>query len=131
MTKIETRTLSGKALDWAVAKCEGIDVSLSETGFLIFLDPSIRCGPRGVAWSPSTNSAQGWPIVAEIRGITLKTWPDATCCNSRCEAHIYSSGDGWVAFGPTLLVAALRCYAASKLGDVIDVIDVPDELFVR
>jgi hypothetical protein len=128
--KIKTSELTGAALDWAVAQCESYPVSMSKTGYLIFCDPLIQCGPRGTQYSPSTNWSQGGPII-EREGIDML----------RLRANINNDVEdrGWRAYhtptreavthcyadGPTPLIAAMRCYVASKLGDDVDV---PEEL---
>jgi hypothetical protein len=102
--------LSGAALDWAVAKCEDEEVSLIK-GQL-----ETRWTDNG--WKPSTDWAQGGPIF-EREKLGL--------------GHVISEGNSyWIATGylveecaPTPLIAAMRCYVASKLGDEVDV---PDEL---
>ena len=104
---MKTSKLQGAALDWAVAKCihliNGDDLDI---GFI-----------KEYAYTPSTNWAQGGPII-EREKIALS----------------YDTGRfGWVAsfyagddvFGGTPLIAAMRCYVASKLGDEIEV---PEEL---
>ena len=106
--KIKTSELTGAALDWAVAKCEG-DEFVAEPGVN-------GIGMEYEATRYSTNWSQGGPII-EREGITL-----------RCGLH------GWdaeleefdaISHGPTALIAAMRCYVASKLGDEVEV---PEEL---
>ena len=128
---MKTAELTGPALDWAVAKCEGygegtymknIDIRKDANGkctcLLIPIDREYR------VWSPSTNWSQGGPII-EREGITLDQqfrlngphdWV------ARLEWLDETQGEG---FGPTPLIAAMRCYVASKLGDEVEV---PDEL---
>ena len=112
--KMKTSELRGAALDWAVAKCEDEEVSLIK-GQL-----ETRWTDNG--WKPSTDWAQAGPII-EKEKIEL--------------AHMYSDRNFfWVATrsengaiseeqGPTPLVAAMRCYVASQLGDEIEI---PEEL---
>ena len=107
-------SLEGAALDWAVAKCLPDDTVRiyfeEETGEKLFLDDW-----EVPEFSPSTDWAQGGPII-EREKMTLE-W----------------TGEDWMAyirhdeeyFGPTPLVAAMRCYVASKLGDQVEV---PNEL---
>ena len=116
---MKTSELTGAALDWAVAKCESYPVSMSKTGYLIFCDPLIQCGPMGTQYSPSTNWAQGGPII-EREGIRIvKVAPTVW-------GAVYSSGDiGREHFATTPLIAAMRCYVASKMGDDINI---PEEL---
>jgi len=99
---IKTMDLTGAALDWAVAKCEG----------------SAYHGP---AWTKySTDWSQGGPIIERER-IAVKAngygWWFARVGGD------FGQGE-WVR-GDTPLIAAMRCYVASKLGNEIDV---PDEL---
>ena len=106
---MKTAELTGAALDWAVAKCEGHEPH--------HYGGVIRTTMRGV-FGPechySTDWAQGGPII---------------------EREIFSlSDDGaqWIAeshncmgYGPTALIAAMRCYVASRLGDEVEI---PNEL---
>ena len=121
--KVKTNELNGAALDWAVAKCEGyFDIGMA----------SVHDGVADVfyfdAWTPSTDWAQGGPII-EREGIELLLHVDARQTGANCEIL----GFRWVAMtqrgpewrGPTPLIAAMRCYVASKLGDEVEV---PDEL---
>ena len=102
---MKTSELKGPALDWAVAKCEGL--------------------VQGVSWEHwaprhSTNWAQGGPIIErehinvsyEGQGVWLAGGFNGVC---------YLMGHG----GPTPLIAAMRCYVAIKLGDEVEI---PEEL---
>ena len=111
--KIKTSELQGAALDWAVAKCEGFEPFTDGISWIIDDDGAYKQLPKY-----STNWSQGGPII-EREKIALS----------------YDTGRfGWVAsfydgddvFGGTPLVAAMRCYVASKMGDEIEV---PNELF--
>jgi hypothetical protein len=99
--KIKTSELKDAFLDWAVGKCEYMRHSL-ESDF---------CGRVGYAWDYSTNWAKGGPII-EREGIALLPPQLAEM-------------PGYEGRGETLLIAAMRCYVASKLGDEVDV---PEEL---
>jgi hypothetical protein len=92
---MKTSELTGAALDWAVAKCEG---NLPD-GYSF--DPRIH--------NYSRNWAQGGPIIEREEIAVGKSW------------------ESWKAFtdtstgeGPTPLIAAMRCYVVSKLGESID-----------
>jgi len=63
---------------------------------------------HGKTYQPSTNWAQGGPII-EREGLTLDQWDD------------YPRWRSGNSYGTTPLIAAMRCYVASKLGDEIDV----------
>jgi len=113
--KLKTSELTGAALDWAVAKCEGaytpgVDTDIDGT-------KRINCGGMYPEWS--TDWAHGGPII-EREGIELVT------VSHDWRATI-NSEDGWLReYGPTPLIAAMRCYVASKLGDIVEV---PRELY--
>ena len=115
---MKTSELSGIALDWAVAKCEGVTDEWREDGpFLWNGVPCIRSGGHDVNYCPSSDWAQGGPII-ECEFIGLQRWN---------EEHEWAAdiGGGFEQYGPTPLIAAMRCYVSSKLGDDVDV---PEEL---
>ena len=105
--KIKTSELDGAALDWAVAKCEGLDIRRLSGGEFLLAD--------GDFWFPSTDWAQGGPII-EREGIGLL--PSGNSYYERDGGTYYS-------YGSTPLIAAMRCYVASKLGDEVEV---PEEI---
>lgn len=114
--------LTGAALDWAVAKAGG-----GGNNMAIFLDGHSRLG----MYNYSTNWAHGGPII-EREGIELicnLTPAEAARFKFNTEPHWRASKRAWargdVWYGPAPLVAAMRCYVASTLGDEIDI---PDEL---
>ena len=113
---MNTRELTGAALDWAVAKCEGVSVEHVNDNITQCLLMS-----RGGRFNPSTNWAQGGPIIERER-IAI----DGTAIVGQWMATIYiHNEEPWEMRGPTPLIAAMRCYVASKLGDTVDV---PPEL---
>jgi hypothetical protein len=95
--KIKTAELAGVALDWAVARCEVGDDMIGEIA-----DPHFY----------STDWSQGGPIIereelSRLRCYGTNEWE---CLTGEvvCE-------------GSTPLIAAMRCYVASKLGDEIEI----------
>ena len=66
-------------------------------------------------YSPSTDWAQGGPII-EREGLTITHQQNQWAAQT---------DDDLFEFGPTPLIAAMRCYVASKLGDEIEL---PEEL---
>ena len=95
---MKTSELKGIALDWAVAKCEGVEIIVRQENW---------------DWY-SSSWEDGGPIIEREKIATA--W------------HITR----WVAWrgvvehtGPTPLIAAMRCYVASKMGDEIEI---PTEL---
>ena len=101
---MKTSELTGHALNWAVARCEG-GVGVAQ---LI-----------GTWYSPSTHWAQGGPII-EREGISL--YLDT---NNFWQANIFDGNPICNPFGgvqgETALIAAMRCYVASKLGDEVKI----------
>jgi hypothetical protein len=108
----KTNELTGAALDWAVAKCEGDELSMAKIRY-----PEEMRHFNAVA--PSKYWDQGGPIIErEAMNIsrTNKTREEPWAA--------YIDGYYWID-GPTLLIAAMRCYVASRLGDEVDI---PEEL---
>lgn len=119
MKTIKVSEAQGPVLDWAVAKAEGRRVELNhqytdETRF----DGWWQLGPGH--WQPlnkySTNWAQGGPIVERER-IDVDYDPG----EKMWIGHWFGSVEHAMAYGPTPLIAAMRCYVASKLGNVVEV----------
>lgn len=119
---MKTSELTGPALDWAVAKCVGMHVLMARGGWFVFDSdafPEYRNDyndDKMQAFKPSTNWAQGGPII-EREGITVsKTahgfWEAYKRPASLQECY---QVDG------TPLIAAMRCYVASRLGDEVEI----------
>lgn len=106
--KVKTSELTGPALDSAVARVwYGNDY---EMVIPLFED--------GLIFAPSTNWAHGGPII-EREGIRFhRSYTGAWWAGSEEEPHRPIKG-------PTPLIAAMRCYVASRLGDEVEV---PDSL---
>ena len=126
---MKSNELTEAALDWAVAKCEGLLAFgwKNDTGILRITLSTGEC----IRYIPSDDWAQGGPII-EREGI------DVSCVNTGLwSAKWWANNSGMVknpaqrfkhniqTDGPTPLIAAMRCYVASKLGDEIDI---PEEL---
>ena len=103
---MKTSELTGAALDWAVAKCEGREMR------------AWRTYKRLNQTNYSTDWSQGGPII------------------ERETIDVMFEGPEWYAYmrwenktlqydGATPLIAATRCYVASKLGDEVEI---PEEL---
>ena len=68
-------------------------------------------------YTPSTKWSQGGPIIERER-ITV----DASAILGQWMAVFYvPNEEPWEMRGPTPLIAAMRCYVASKLGDEVEV----------
>ena len=109
---MKTSELTGAALDWAVAKCEG--------GWILDMasfTPHHSLGRMNFA----TNWSQGGPIIERERLLVQPEIGKAGAGNAWSAIAM----DGFECFGPTPLIAAMRCYVASKLGDEVEI---PEEL---
>ena len=121
--KIKTSELIGDTLDWAVALIEYPE--WKEQGYLEVFPYDLHFDD-GEVYSPSTDWTQAGPIV-EREKIEWQWLP------SSHKAHQYGArkpslgglNRTFCMDGPTILIAAMRCYVASKLGDEVEI---PEEL---
>jgi hypothetical protein len=151
MMKVKTSSLTSKALDYLVAVCDDRKITFALGGSLqvrgrlesgedipqeVFMEEDLW-----YFWNPSSEWVQGGPII-ERESITI-----IPARNGGKYYWVAENGpqEAYESFGPqgdrygnafhidgthsgdTPLIAAMRCYVASKLGDVVDV---PDELMV-
>lgn len=114
---MKTSELIGPALDWAVAKAEG-PRSVAACYYDDDELPVVRDEADRQTWTPSTDWSQGGPII-EREKMQL-TYSDG----AEWGAYIWT-GESFAGWGPTPLIAAMRCFCCSKLGDEIDI---PEEL---
>jgi hypothetical protein len=99
---MKTSELTGAALDWAVAKCEG---TLHDDGTVSdYFQPSVDWEQAGA--------------IIECGGISIVRVSDSIWDAHMSNVNFYESGT-------TPLIAAMRCYVASKMGDDVTV---PEEL---
>jgi hypothetical protein len=117
--KIKTNELTDRALDWAVAKCEGPDSVAS----CYYDDQPLWLEEAPIPeWKPSTDWSQGGPIIEREKITSLCIDNDWCAVKGIKYAVTGREPDTLIrVFGPTPLVAAMRCYVASKLGDIIDI----------
>ena len=139
MKTIKVSEVSGAALDWLVAKCEGLEIFISCGTVMRRYQTNAKQEP---VFSPSANPAQAWPII-EREGINLRAIRKLGHAFDgqwlAMPAEFAGTGENvrWIKFlfgeldkrrrwqGETSLIAAMRCYVASKLGDTVEV---PEEL---
>jgi hypothetical protein len=121
MRKVEDLSLA--ELDWYVAKIEGKPVNIIND-LCIYVGPvdtwatpgTLKGILTGQKWNPSTRHGIGGLImdrefIGTAKHIGSKEWK-----------AWYENGK--VAWGPTRLVAAMRCFVANKLGnEVPDIVD--------
>jgi hypothetical protein len=112
---IKTSELKGIALDWAVAKCEGMFVRYPKMEGATQFKRSWNALDPSYFVRASSNWEHGGPIIEreyiDLNRNDAGTWYASTVVN-------YTMVD---ADGETPLIAAMRCYVASKLGDTVDI----------
>ena len=112
--KVMTSELSGAALDWAVAGLEGEDVWRESRNIYVRDDD----GNSVSHYSPSTYWAQCGPIIEREKIDVM--WCGDRWCAYTADAECTTGGDRQlVTEGNTALIAAMRGYVTSKLGDEI------------
>ena len=116
---IKTSDLIGPALDWAVAKALGEHQRLQFEGDSEYGILSMSFGPYHGPWEPSRSWAQGGEIIESERIGVGHAWGEDAWLASTHDP------DALLFTGPTPLIAAMRAYVASRLGDEVEV---PDDL---
>ena len=111
---MKTYELTGAALDWAVAECE----ELTEHSMGLWKLPILEACTSS-QYSPSTNWAQGGPIIERERIDLIPLYDDNEFDVDTWAAC--ATDDDIVIYGTTPLIAAMRCYVASKLGSTVEV----------
>ncbi|CAB4132749.1 Bacteriophage P22, NinX [uncultured Caudovirales phage] len=126
--KVKTRELTGAALDWAVALAEGFKPNQ------LYISKYPQCpasiytrtfdddgNPDGYITGPDRLYSEKWeaggPIIERER-IVLDFDGNSWC--AWCSTIKPSAN-----YGQTALIAAMRCYVASKLGEEVEI---PEEL---
>ena len=125
--KTRTSDLTGAALDWAVLEAMKPDLEHPERAGITTFGPLFGSGykyPRwgGRKYNPSTNWSLGGPIIEREN---LSVMPAAGEGWRSYKTHRVDWAQQCYADGPTPLVAAMRCFVASRLGDEVDI---PEEL---
>ena len=119
--KIKTSELIGNALDFVVASLEYPEWVAE--GYLESVDDLVF--DDGEVYAPSTDWAQAGPII-EREGIEILKGNPLYFPKGNENGDYYEPL--WIAgkqHGTTALIAAMRCYVASKLGDTVEV---PEEV---
>ena len=128
MKTIKVSEATGPALDWLVAKCEGGEI---RTAYGVFLNQ----GDGFEYFTPCSDWVQGGPIIdreltkvfrnvgGKWSAMILKEVPILP--EDRGTSLALTHRAQWNGAGITPLIAAMRCYVASKLGDTAEV---PEEL---
>jgi hypothetical protein len=125
--KIAVSALIGPALDWAVAVCEEKPIRhdpaargrTADGGYWVW--PGVPAMRIGKEYSPSTNWAQGGPIIA--REFIALNGGQEPCASMQIEVAdgVFLALDWIEGRGTTPLIAAMRCYVASRLGGEVEI----------
>lgn len=109
---MKTSDLSGEALNFAVCFAEGYPATATSYGHACYLHE--RSGlwvyPHYLEWKDAG------PIIERER-IELGSYAD------QWQATMHLEDGSIYELGPTPLIAAMRCYVASKLGDEVEIPD--------
>lgn len=127
--KIKVKELTGPVLDLIVAKCMGMDAVISDPypngsrSCIIYYSLNESGNLDGRSFCPSEHWSDGGHIIEQEKysyrfdgghsGDKENEW---TCQQSKFPFDIYH--------GETMLIATMRCYVASKLGDEVEIPDV-------
>ena len=107
---MNTYELSGIALDWAVAEAEYKTNPPAKSWVIEYHKTGQQTWPYSTAWE------WGGPIIereiAKIERFSDALW-EATAFTKNAQDFVQD--------GPTPLVAAMRCYVASRLGDDVQI----------
>lgn len=147
--KVKTSELTDRALRYAVAVCEGFNVgtisveeqwarfidgaspeelekhadgyALIKAGFRIELCKVHADGYKSAldaqAWCFDEDWSVGGPII-EREKIDIEHEPNGKAV---VRASTWLNGRGFRAYGPTPLIAAMRCLVSSRLGDEVEI----------
>lgn len=131
MKTVKTSEMTGNVLNWVIAKCEGFtsEYEADKNDFWIERTNHTYTGlaPFGYlkeALRFSTDWSQGGPII-ERETIAVVPLLEGWEAQFEPSDQRFSEYHLCLQRGPTPLIAAMRCYVASKLGETVEV---PEEL---
>jgi hypothetical protein len=137
MARVKTATLVDEALNWAVANAEGATdlrlLTVGEHSFWVYTTPKDDDFPESLQYlcnvEYSTDPSLSWPIIdREKICLGYKHQADPYYCpinDPATNGWARTTAGGYLSYGPNSMIAALRCFSASKFGDEFDV---PDKL---
>jgi len=126
---LEVAELTGAALEWAVAGCipDGTRVIYfdEDTGEPLYYDD---CAGNQ-QFSPTTDWGQAGPLLVQHEIGVQPVYQDGVfhCWNARVRSLEYDEcgeaveGSDADSYGPTYLVAAMRCLVRLKMGPALDI----------
>jgi Protein of unknown function (DUF2591) len=125
MVKVKTRHLTGEALDWVIAKCEG---------WILFYEPDID-GIEQIGWHAHRNTdSDKWVSLAKLQFTKDAELAEHIIGRELIDTYcVERDGPVWEAElqtapkerargrGNSARSAAMRCYAVSQLGETVEV----------
>ena len=119
----EVSKLEGLPLAYAVGIAEDLKIETWHSKSVAVL---FQGAPRAVPWNPHTDWVQGGPIIEREKINTVfgthELWSST---KNDLGAKRLEDSFKFRQYGPTPLIAAMRCYVASKLGEHVEI---PEEL---
>lgn len=114
MPKMKVSDLEGESLDYAVAKCEGRSYTFSISTGGDYNGNTTHGHVR--------NYSSNWSLAGPIIDREFICIKHGKFLGKKPSAMIYE-GDGYISYeqGSTPLIAAMRCYVASKYGREIEI----------
>lgn len=120
--KVKAAELTGIALDYAVALASGATAFQSDDirwFFTLHGDMyALSSGWGSMSYHPSTTWAQGGPLL-ESEKISVEIKPHGYWMASH--QYNYADEKRFLTLGDTPLMAAMRCFVASKLGEEVEI----------
>ncbi len=128
---MKTSELIGPALDWAVAKCEGLQAAQLKVNGPVHVFRTVGYEPT--TYQPTEKWNQAGPIIEREIYKLFRNVGGTFTAQIKIRVPYYSPTYGAdigrdeviSCAGPTPLIAAMRCYVASRLGDEVEI---PSEL---
>lgn len=129
----KTAELTGAALDWAVSVAGEFEtgghrprIGFTDNPHNEHKTQCVRHQVKNVSWfadyrfNPSECWLYGGPIIDRER---IELGPAHSAWRAVPNRTMYPNNDAPWHFGPTPLIAAMRCFVASKLGAEVDIPD--------
>lgn len=120
---MKTAELEGAQLDLAVANADELPHTDIRDGRCYAAQPIFDGQKMAVLpFEPSTRWAHGGPLI-EREQIAIASFDDGWCAEAptrRGAAWFYRGEDSWGPPAPTPLIAAMRAFVASRLGEEVE-----------
>lgn len=114
MATISVEEAEGPVLDWLVARAARKGVGICLGGYLATATSIKAHKYSAKAWSPSTDPAQGWPLMEEAQ-INIKH--GVRRVDGEFQPWVFASnGEKTHTNGATSLIAGMRCFVIYKIG---------------